>query len=70
MCSANMLQVMKSHIEHAGAVLQMEPKADYVARKKKQRHERPLSPHNPANANGVPSGTARPHAMLCWHCRR
>jgi hypothetical protein len=47
---------MKSHIEHAGAVLQMEPKADYVARKKKQRHERPLSPHNPANVNGVPSG--------------
>jgi hypothetical protein len=68
-CPGHMLQVMKSHIEHAGAVLQMEPKADYVARKKKQRHERPLSPHNPANANGIPSGVAEAAAMHRGHCR-
>ena len=57
---------MKSHIEHAGAVLQMEPKADYVARKKKQRHERPLSPHNPANANGISSGAVWAKCSAAW----
>ena len=53
-----------------GAVLQMEPKADYVARKKKQRHERPLSPYNPANANGIASGTVCPNAVQHGHRKR
>lgn len=44
---------MKMRIEHAGAVIQMEPKADYVTRKKEERHAKPGSPHNPANANGA-----------------
>lgn len=50
-------QVMGTRIEHAGAVVKMEPKTAYLARKRDERHSKPGSPHNPANAAAQP-GTA------------
>ncbi len=41
---------MATRIEHAGAVIQMEPKTAYVTRKKAERHAKPNSPHNAAAA--------------------
>ena len=51
-------QVIAQRIEHAGAVIQMEPKAAYIARKKDARHAKPLSPHNPENGGGGEADTA------------
>lgn len=56
--SNNHLQVMGTRIEHAGAVIQMEPKAAYVTRKRNERHAKPLSPYNAGNANGVAAAGA------------
>ena len=47
-------------LEYAGAPLALEPKLTYVARKAAERHAKPNSPANPANASKAPAvGTKR-----------
>lgn len=43
-------------IEFEGAPIKMEPKLEYIARKQKERHEKPNSPHNVRHRMGVWEG--------------